>query len=106
MLRHTILLAAGLALLGTGAIAQEGKPGVIVGGATGVTINGRPAARQGDATSGGTIRTGSSNVFINGKPVATVGDDAGCGMIVSGSRGVFVNGRPIAASGDVTSCGH
>ncbi|MCE4226160.1 hypothetical protein HCU64_20620 [Methylobacterium sp. C25] len=106
MLRHTILIAAGLGLLGAGAAAQEGKPGVIVGGATGVTINGRPAARQGDATTGGTIRTGSSNVFINGKPVATVGDEAGCGKIASGAHGVFINGRPIATSGDTTSCGH
>lgn len=105
---RTILVTVGLALSAAGALPQEHRPGaagVVMEGAPGVSVNGRPVARQGDATSDGPIRGGSTNVFINGRPVATTGDAAGCGLIVGGAPGVYVNGRPIAALGDGTGCG-
>jgi uncharacterized Zn-binding protein involved in type VI secretion len=80
-----------------------GQPGVITGGSESVTINGKPAARQGDTTTGGALVEGSPNVFINGKP-AVIGDRNGCGgAIVSGGHGVFINGKPMARQGDQTS---
>jgi uncharacterized Zn-binding protein involved in type VI secretion len=79
-------------------------PGVIVGGSQNVTVNGKPAARQGDTTTGGALIEGSPNVFINGKPATVVGDRNGCGgSIASGGHGVFINGKPVARQGDRTS---
>lgn len=74
----SLALAASLAVP---AKAQSpGSPGVVTGGANGVTFNGKPAARQGDTTSDGSlILEGSPNVFINGKPAARTGDQtSGC----------------------------
>lgn len=89
--------------IATSAFAQN-PPGQVVTGAGGVLIDGKPAARQGDATTSGTIVSGSSNVFINGKPAVTVGDGTDCGgAVASGSRGVFINGKPMARQGDMTS---
>jgi uncharacterized Zn-binding protein involved in type VI secretion len=80
------------------------SPGAVVGGSRDVTVNGKPAARQGDATTGGALIEGSPNVFINGKPAAVTGDRNGCGgSIVSGGHGVFINGKPMARQGDQTS---
>ena len=80
------------------------QPGVIAGGSENVTINGKPAARQGDTTTGGALIEGSPNVFINGKPATVIGDRNGCGgAIVSGGHGVFINGKPMAVQGDQTS---
>ena len=79
-------------------------PGVVARGSSGVTVDGLPAARGGDATTNGApVTEGSPNVFINGKPAARVGDRTGCGVIVQGSSTVFVNGRPLARAGDGTS---
>ena len=80
-------------------------PSVITQGSGSVTAGGLPAARQGDATDGGTaIVEGSSNVFINGKPAVTVGDRTGCGGItIGGASNVFVNGKPLARAGDLTT---
>ncbi|MBN9006487.1 MAG: PAAR domain-containing protein [Rhizobiales bacterium] len=81
-----------------------GQPGVITGGSESVMINGKPAARQGDTTTGGALIEGSPNVFINGKPATVIGDRNGCGSaIVSGGHGVFINGKPMARQGDQTS---
>lgn len=82
-----------------------GTPGVVTGGANGVTFNGKPAARQGDATSdGSTIVEGSPNVFINGKPAAVLSGKTGCGgVVVSGAGGIYINGKPAARTGDQTS---
>lgn len=88
------------------AMAQSpGAPGVVTGGADGVTFNGKPAARQGDATSDGSmIVQGSPNVFINGKPDAVSSDRTGCGGVVNGGgNGIFINGKPVARAGDQTS---
>lgn len=82
-------------------------PGQIATGAPSVTLNGRPAARQGDATSNNSIvRDGADNVFINGRPAAAVGSQTGCGgTIVTGSSSVFINGKPMAtANSQVTPC--
>lgn len=80
------------------------SPGVITNGSQNVTINGKPAARQGDATTGGALIEGSSNVFINGKPATVIGNRTGCGgSITSGGHGVFINGKPMARQGDQTS---
>jgi uncharacterized Zn-binding protein involved in type VI secretion len=105
----TMLPVATLTLIG---VAQCGpawgqtpnQPGVITGGSESVTINGKPAARQGDSTTGGALIEGSPNVFINGKPATVIGDRNGCGgAIVSGGHGVFINGKPMARQGDQTS---
>jgi uncharacterized Zn-binding protein involved in type VI secretion len=94
------------AVLSTSVLAQSpGAPGVITGGADGVTFNGKPAARQGDATSDGSaIVEGSPNVFINGKPAAVLSGRTGCGgVVVGGAGGITINGKPAARSGDQTS---
>jgi uncharacterized Zn-binding protein involved in type VI secretion len=90
--------------------------GQITGGAPGITVNGKPVARQGDAVTGApttpgaptqdTITGGSNNVFFNGRPAATVGSGTGCGGVVTGgATGVFINGKPLARQGDsVTGC--
>lgn len=72
--------------------------GSIICGASGVFINGLPAA-----VSGGSIATcaathvaasvcsGSGQVFIEGFPAARAGDNTGCGAVIgSGSGNVFV----------------
>lgn len=76
-------------------------------GSADVVVEGRSAARAGDAAgSSGAVTAGSPNVFINGRPAATVGDGTACGgSVLGGARGVFVNGRPLARAGDpVTAC--
>lgn len=88
------------------ALAQTppGQPGVVTGGSDNVTINGKPAARQGDTTTGGALIEGSPNVFINGKPATVIGNRNGCGgTVTSGGHGVFINGKPMARQGDQTS---
>lgn len=84
---------------------SPGTPGVVTGGAAGVTFNGKPAARQGDTTSdGGVIAEGSSNVFINGKPAAISSGKTSCGgVVVGGAGGIYINGKPAARTGDQTS---
>jgi len=91
------------AVLSTTVLAQS--PGVITGGADGLTFNGKPAARQGDATSDGSaIVEGSPNVFINGKPAAVLSGRTGCGgVVVGGAGGIYINGKPAARTGDQTS---
>lgn len=80
------------------------SPGVITGGSQNVMVNGKPAARQGDATTGGALIEGSSNVFINGKPATMTGNRTGCGgSVTSGGHGVFINGKPMGRQGDQTS---
>ncbi|MEH2508815.1 putative Zn-binding protein involved in type VI secretion [Nitrobacteraceae bacterium AZCC 1564] len=87
--------------------AQErpGTPGVITKGSDNVSIGGKPAARQGDTTTGGNVIVeGSKNVFINGKPAAITSDKTNCGgVVIGGGGGVFINGKPAARSGDQTS---
>jgi len=82
-----------------------GTPGVITGGSNGVAFNGKPAARQGDATSDGSVIVeGSPNVFINGKPAAISSGKTGCGgVVVGGAGGIYINGKPAARTGDQTS---
>lgn len=79
--------------------------GAIAGGSADVTIESQPAARQGDATSGGdALASGSPNVMINGKPAVVQGDRSDCGGVVAGgASNVFINGKPMARSGDATS---
>jgi len=86
-------------------LAHAQTPGVVTGGAEGVTINGKAAARQGDTTSDGSVIVeGSPNVFINGKPAAVVSGKTGCGgIVVGGAGGVYINGKPAARTGDQTS---
>lgn len=80
------------------AIARQGDAishgGSILGGATRTLVEGRPAARQGDAVSCSThgmqtITGGSGSVLVEGQPVARVGDAISCGAtIVSGATSV------------------
>jgi uncharacterized Zn-binding protein involved in type VI secretion len=101
-------LAAGASLLSTvsNASAQGGCQGTIATGSSGVTVEGKQAARTGDTTScGGTVVQGSSDVFINGKPAAVVGGSTDCGgTVASGSASVFINGKPMAGLGDRAGC--
>ena len=84
-------------------------PTPIIAGSGDVSINGKPAARKGDAVllhacpcpykphgiHGRSISAGSSNVSINGKPAARVGDAIGCGgSVSSGSGDVFIGDTP------------
>ncbi|WP_424631215.1 PAAR domain-containing protein [Bradyrhizobium sp. SYSU BS000235] len=105
-----ILSGLVLALIATSsfpASAQErpGTPGVVNRGSESVSIGGKPAARQGDTTTGGNVVVeGSKNVFINGKPAAVTNGKTSCGGVVVGGGGnVFINGKPAARSGDQTS---
>ncbi len=98
---HTLLH---LILIATLAPATAQQPGKITSGATGVTVDGKPAARVGDTTTDGKIIEGATGVYINGKPVAVVGGSTDCGgKTTSGSHGVFVNGKPMARAGDTVS---
>jgi uncharacterized Zn-binding protein involved in type VI secretion len=98
-----ITATALLLLLAQPAWAQQ--PGAITSGAPDVSVDGKPAARQGDGTTSGDAVIGSSsNVFINGKPAAVQGDRTGCGgVVVGGGNNVFINGKPMARAGDATS---
>lgn len=99
------IVASGLVTSGLARAQSPGTPGVVTGGASGVTFNGKPAARQGDTTSdGGVIVEGSPNVFINGKPAAVMSSKTGCGGVVIGGAGsITINGKPAARTGDQTS---
>ncbi len=81
----------------------------IVAGSGDVSVNGMPAARQGDTVllhacpcphmphgiHGRSISAGSSNVSINGKPASRVGDAIGCGgSVAAGSGDVFIGDTP------------
>ncbi|WP_338589004.1 PAAR domain-containing protein [Shewanella khirikhana] len=90
----------------------------IIVGSGDVSINGKPAARKGDAVllhacpcpnmphgvHGRSISAGSSTVSINGKPAARVGDAIGCGGSVSaGSGDVLIGDTPFQSP--ATPCG-
>ena len=98
-----LLVATGPLLAGT-MTASAQSPGVVTGGSSNVTVNGRPAARAGDTTTDGALIEGSPNVFINGKPATVIGNRTGCGgAVTGGAHGVFINGKPMARQGDQTS---
>ena len=68
---------------------NAGQPGVVTGGASGVIVDGKPAARSGDTTSnGGPLVEGVPNVLINGKPAVVIGDRTHCGGKAARSSGV------------------
>jgi len=92
------------------AVARKGDQGVphcsgytIANGSNDVNINGRPAARVGDSSTGhlqpggrrcightASISQGSSSVRVNGRALARVGDSlAGCTAVAQGSPNVF-----------------
>jgi uncharacterized Zn-binding protein involved in type VI secretion len=79
------------------------KPAARVGDATECPKDNDPPAHV-----GGKIVAGSSNIFINGKPAARLGDAiSGCedgsdDAIADGSSSVSFNGRPAARVGDAT----
>ncbi|QDO84031.1 DUF2974 domain-containing protein [Shewanella psychropiezotolerans] len=81
----------------------------IKAGSGDVSINGMPAAREGDPAllhacpcphmphgiHGRSISAGSANVSINGKPAARVGDALGCGgKVAAGSGDVLIGDSP------------
>ena len=93
-------------------------PTAIIAGSSDVSINGKPAARKGDAAllhacpcpyvvhgvHGRTINAGSSTVSINGKPAARVGDAIDCGgSVASGSGDVLIGDTPYSST--TQSCG-
>lgn len=95
-------LVAALMLATPAANAASEPPDPLVGGAPSVTIEDRPAARQGDPAGRAPVRDGSANVTINGRPAATVGDRTECGgTIVTGSSSVFINGKPAATGSSI-----
>lgn len=99
-----VMAASAFAGLTTCVAFAQQTPGAITGGASNVTVDGKPAARVGDQTTDGKIVEGSSNVFINGKPAAVLGGRTDCGgTTITGSNGVFINGKPMARQGDATS---
>lgn len=89
----------------------------IIAGSGDVIINGKPAARKGDAVllhacpcpnmphavHSRAISAGSGNVTINGKPAARVGDAIGCGgSVAAGSGDVIIGDSPYQSP--VKSC--
>ncbi|MGM4987655.1 PAAR domain-containing protein [Tardiphaga sp. 841_E9_N1_2] len=101
-MQKPLLSLVALMTLTVSAAAQQ--PGKITSGATGVMVDGKPAARVGDTTTDGKIIEGAKGVYINGKPAAVVGGSTECGgKTISGSTGVFINGKPMARAGDSTS---
>ena len=66
----------------------------IAQGSSNVSIEGRPAARLGDATTHPcVVAGGSSSVFINGRPAARLGDGVSCGgVIIGGATTVSIGG--------------
>ena len=101
-MQKPLLSLVALITLTVSATAQQ--PGKITSGATGVMVDGKPAARVGDTTTDGKIIEGAKGVYINGKPAAVVGGSTECGgKTTSGATGVFVNGKPMARAGDTTS---
>ena len=72
-------------------------------GSPNVTINGRPAHRQGDSfpvhcnptpqCHGAVLAGGSSTVTVNGKPAGRIGDAVSCGgTVTEGSENVIIGG--------------
>lgn len=81
----------------------------VIEGSPDISINGKAAARQGDAVAlhgcpcpntphgmhARAIAAGSSTVSFNGKPAARINDAIDCGgMIASGSSNVFIGDTP------------
>ncbi len=80
-------------------------PTPIISGSPDVIINGKPAARVGDALAphskpkhpphGRTIASGANSVLINGKPAANIGSAISCGgSVIIGSADVIVGDSP------------
>ena len=107
----TSLSVALLTLAPLATLVEDGpnpcRAGTVASGSGDVMVEGKQAARAGDAAGcAGPIIEGSPDVFINGKPAAVQGDKTGCGgTIVSGASGVFINGKPMARMGDAAGCG-
>ena len=107
----TSLSVALLTLAPLATLVEDGPnpcpAGTVASGSGDVMVEGKQAARAGDAAGcAGPIIEGSPDVFINGKPAAVQGDKTGCGgTIVSGASGVFINGKPMARMGDAAGCG-
>src|ERR1700704_4687969 len=104
---QTNLLAPTIAVIWCCGLAAAAAPNsrVLTQGSPDAMIEGKPAARVGDATTkGGPVVEGSPNVFINGRPAAIVGGKGGCGVIVGGSSSVFINGKPAAVTGSSIDC--
>lgn len=79
----------------------------IIAGSPNFFINGKPAARVGDATDNksgtGLIMEGSPDFIVNRKKAAREGDAVApksVGMVLQGSPDFFVNGIPLARMGD------
>jgi uncharacterized Zn-binding protein involved in type VI secretion len=104
------LSVALLALAPLATLAEDGPnpcpAGTVASGSGDVLVEGKQAARAGDAAGcAGPIIEGSPDVFINGKPAAVQGDKTGCGgTITSGATGVFVNGKPFVIAGSAAGC--
>ena len=107
----TSLSVALLTLAPLATLVEDGPnpcpAGTVASGSGDVMVEGKQAARAGDAAGcAGPIIEGSPDVLINGKPAAVQGDKTGCGgTIVSGASGVFINGKPMARMGDAAGCG-
>ena len=107
----TSLSVALLTLAPLATLVEDGPnpcpAGTVASGSGDVMVEGKQAARAGDAAGcAGPIIEGSPDVLINGKPAAVQGDKTGCGgSIVSGASGVFINGKPMARMGDAAGCG-
>jgi uncharacterized Zn-binding protein involved in type VI secretion len=79
--RLTPTLAIALLLIAASSVLAGGAPcpATIASGSDSVMVDGKQAARAGDATGcGSAVIEGSPDVFINGKPMAAAGDAAGC----------------------------
>lgn len=76
-------------------------PRPAIGGSPGITVNGRPVIRRGDAyaphtcpsipeTHGGTLAMGAAGLTINGLEIGRIGDPVSCGSRVAQGVSAFV----------------
>ena len=75
--------------------------GQVAQGSFDVFINGRFAARAGDAETcdAGIVAQGSASVFFNNRPAARLTDKTSCGgQIVDGARNVFIGGSTVSVT--------
>ena len=81
----------------SGEIAGGCSPNVFINGLPAATVDSVTTERDGCCGSGqGSVRAGSGTVFINGKPAARKGDalnaHSGSGRVTAGSGSVFIGG--------------
>ncbi len=81
------------------------QPGKITSSAYGVMVDGKPAARVGEAppTARSSRVRRASTLTASLQPASPAAAPNAAAKTISGSNGVFINGKPMARAGDSTS---